>query len=163
MQPQLRSLNKLSNVNVRDKPKPAVNPQPVPSVASRASLNDLNSKPKDTGKEQQKGESSMKTSQDFLAFCDSVGLYNQAVREGVKYDEKRLYYKPSFMQKSFNENIGIWVETFKNTDETLDKEKKKLRQAALTQRRRRGRRREQAGLRDRAIGERHVCGQVQHE
>ena len=163
MQPQLRSLNKLSNVNAKDKPKPVVNPQPVPSNASRASLTDLNSKPKDTGKDQQKGESSMKTSQDFLSFCDTVGIYNQAVREGVKYDEKRLYNKPSFMQKTFNESIGIWVDTFKSTDETLDKEKKKLRFSAVTQRSRRRRRREQAGLRDRAVRERHVCGQVQHE
>ena len=143
MQPQLRSLNKLSNVNVKDKPKPAVNLQPVPA---RASQTDLSTKPKDSAKEQLKGENNIKSSQDFLAFCDNMGLYNQAVREGVKYDEKRLYYKPSFMQKTFNESIGIWVETFKNTDETLDKEKKKLRSLAVTQRGRRRRRREQAGL-----------------
>lgn len=77
---------------------------------------------KDSGKQE------LKTSRDFMKFVDGVSLYSQAQKEGLKFDEKRIYgSKPGYMQKTFNENINLWLETLKSTDDTLDKDKKKLR------------------------------------
>ena len=59
---------------------------------------------------------------DFLGFCNSLDIITQAAKEGTRVPDLRQS-RPS--QKPFFENLTSWVETYKNTEETLDKDKRK--------------------------------------
>ena len=64
---------------------------------------------------------------DFIGFCNSLDIINQALKENVKVSEHRPI-KPDHNRpgnKTFVENLGDWVDTFKNTESTLDKDKRK--------------------------------------
>jgi hypothetical protein len=63
---------------------------------------------------------------DFIGFCNSLDIVVQATREGVRVPELRP--ARSSQQKGFMENLTSWVETYKNTEETLGKDKTKLKE-----------------------------------
>lgn len=62
---------------------------------------------------------------DFVGFVNSLDIMVQANREGMRASELRPARNN---QKGFFDNLTSWVETYKNTEETLDKDKRKLKE-----------------------------------
>lgn len=64
---------------------------------------------------------------DFLAFCNSLEYTQSAIKDSVRVpDEKRLYGRDN--RKIFGDNLISLVDNFRNTEDTLDKEKRKIKE-----------------------------------
>ena len=69
----------------------------------------------------------VQASVDFLAFCNSLDYTQTAIKDNIRLpDEKRLYGKDS--RKVFNDNLNMLVDNFRNTEDTLDVDKKKMKE-----------------------------------
>lgn len=102
---------------------PPVQTQPtVPSICTSGepSANPLASERREIP------QAPLRSSKEFIAFCGSLDLYQQASKEGVRADEKRLY-NPRH-HRTFKDSLGNWVDNFKSTEDTLDKDKKKAKE-----------------------------------